>query len=315
MSVEAIAVKMGRLQLANPAVLASGVHGSSLSKVLDAIRFGAGGAVTKSIGPRPREGNREPTLVEVDSGMVNAAGLPNPGAERFAEELRAVRGKRLPILVSIFGADEEEFQGVARALDDNDFIAFELNLSCPHVAGVGTEIGHDPELVGKVVKSVKRATGKPVFAKLSPNTERLVEVARAAVDAGADGLTAVNTIRAFPIDVETGRQALSNGFGGLSGGAIRPVALRCVYELREEFEVPIMGCGGVSSWEHAIQFFLAGADAVQIGTATITKFAMFNELNLGIISYLERKGIPRLDELVGAAHRSGAPGDGVGEAG
>ncbi len=315
MSVEALAVKMGRLQLANPAVLASGVHGSSLSKVLDAIRFGAGGAVTKSIGLRPREGNAEPTLVEVDSGMVNAAGLPNPGAQRFAEELRAVMGKRLPIFVSIFGSDEEEFERVARTLDDNDFMAFELNLSCPHVAGVGTEVGHDPELVGRVVKRVKRATEKPVFAKLSPNTDRLVEVARAAVDAGADGMTAVNTIRAFPIDVETGRQALSNGFGGLSGGAIRPVALRCVYELRQEFEVPIMGCGGVSSWEHAVQFFLAGADAVQIGTATIGRFAMFNELNLGIISYLERKGLARLDELVGAAHRSGALGDKGGGAG
>lgn len=310
MSVEAISVKMGSFHLENPALLASGVHGSSLAKVLEALKYGAGGAVTKSIGPVPREGYAEPTVVEVDSGMVNAAGLPNPGAEKFAMELAGIRGKRLPVLVSIFGGDGDEFGRVAEVIDGNDFAGFELNLSCPHVKGVGTEVGHDPEEVSRVVKAVKRVTRKPVFAKLSPNTDRLVEVARAAVDAGADGLTAINTIRAFPIDVETGRQALSNGFGGLSGGAIRPVALRCVYELREEFDVPIMGCGGVSNWEHAVQFFLAGANAVQLGTATISKFAIFNDLNLGIISYLERKGVARLQDLVGAAHGSivGGPG-------
>ncbi len=307
-------MKIAGLRFANPLLLASGVQGSSLVKVLEALKLGAGGAITKSIGLMPREGYSEPTLVQTDSGVVNAAGLPNPGAEKFAEELGAIRGKHLPILVSIFGGDEEEFGKVAKRLEANDFAGFELNLSCPHVKGVGTEVGHDPEEVSKVVKSVKRETAKPVFAKVSPNTDRLVEIARAAVDAGADGLTAINTIRAFPIDVETGGQALSNGFGGLSGGAIRPVALRCVYELREEFDVPIMGCGGVSTWEHAVQFFLAGADAVQLGTATISKFATFNDVNLGILAYLERKGIARLQDLVGAAHRTKSKSS-IGEAG
>ncbi len=315
MSVESISVKIAGLHFANPLLLASGVHGSSLAKVLEALKFGAGGAVTKSIGNTPREGYAEPTLVEVDSGMVNAAGLPNPGAEKFAEELSAIREKHLPILVSIFGGDEMEFREVAKRLEANDFAAFELNLSCPHVRGVGTEVGHDPEEVSKIVRAVKRVTGKPVFAKVSPNTDRLVAVARAAVDAGADGLTAINTVRAFPIDAETGRQALSNGFGGLSGGAIRPVALRCVYELREEFDVPIIGCGGVATWEHAVEFFLAGADAVQLGTATISKFAIFNEVNLGIVSYLERKGVAKLQDLVGAAHRVGSKPNRTGEAG
>lgn len=305
MSVEAIEVEMGSLHLANPTVLASGVHGSSLGKVLEALRYGAGGAVTKSIGPEPREGYAEPTLVEVEGGMVNAAGLPNPGAEKFSEELGAINGKGLPVFVSIFGGDERQFGKVASILDPNDFIAFELNLSCPHVAGVGTEIGHYPEEVSKVVKAVKATTKKPVFAKLSPNTDRLVEVARAALDEGADGLTAVNTVRAFPIDAETGTPMLSNGFGGLSGGAIRPIALRCVYELREEFDVPIMGCGGASTWEHAVQFLLAGADAVQLGTATVKRFAIFNDINVGIVEYLERKGIARLRDIVGAAHRKG----------
>lgn len=305
MSVDAIAVEMGSLHLSNPTLLASGVHGASLAKVLEALRVGAGGAVTKSIGPAPREGYPEPTLVEVDGGMVNAAGLPNPGADGFSQQLEKIRGKKLPILVSIFGGDENEFGKVIKSLDGNDFAGYELNLSCPHVSGVGTEVGHHPEEVSNVVKRVKGGTSRPVFAKLSPNTDRLVEVARAAVDAGADGLTAVNTLKAFPIDIESGRPALSNGYGGLSGAAIRTVALRCVYELRENFEVPIMGCGGVATWEDAVRFFLAGADAVQLGVSTIQKFERFNDINVGIIEYLKKKGIPRLGDLVGAAHRGG----------
>ncbi|MGP8124899.1 MAG: dihydroorotate dehydrogenase [Nitrososphaerales archaeon] len=305
MSVDSIRVQMGSLHLVNPLVLASGVHGSSLSKVLEALKFGAGGAVTKSIGPAAREGYKEPTMVEVEGGMVNAAGLPNPGAERFSEELGTLRGKRLPVFVSVFGGDEKEFAHVVRTLDANEFIGYELNLSCPHVAGVGTEVGHDPELVSRVVSAVKSRTEKPVFVKLSPNTEKLIEVAQAAVDSGADGLTAINTVKAMPIDIESGKPALSNGYGGLSGGAIRPVALRCVYELREWFDVPIMGCGGVSTWEHAVEFFLAGASAVQIGTATIKKLAIFNDINLGVVTYLERKGFPSLKDIVGAAHNKG----------
>ena len=281
-----------------------------MAKVLKALEVGAGGAVTKSIGPVPRAGYPEPTLVEVESGMVNAAGLPNPGAERFSQELAQVKGRGLPILVSVFGGSAEEFARVVRTIDGNDVAAFELNLSCPHVSGVGTEIGHHPDLVSDVTKSVKMSTGKPVFAKLSPNTERLVEVARAAVEAGADGLTAVNTVRALPVDIESGKPALSNGYGGLSGGAMRPVALRCVYELREAFDLPIMGCGGVTTWQDAVQFFLAGADAVQIGTATIRRFDIFNDINVGILSYLERKGIRRLADLVGRAHRGGLGGAG-----
>jgi dihydroorotate dehydrogenase (NAD+) catalytic subunit len=305
MSVDAIEVKMAGLQLANPVLLASGVQGSSLAKVTEALRFGAGGAVTKSIGPEPREGYAEPTMVEVESGWVNAAGLPNPGAQKFSEQLAELKGKGLPIIVSVFGGDEGEFARVVRTLDGNDFAGYELNLSCPHVKGVGTEIGHYPDLVSSVVKAVRSETAKPVFAKLSPNTDRLLEVAAAAVDAGADGLTAVNTVKAFPIDVESGGPALSNGFGGLSGAAIRPVALRCVYELREKFDVPIMGCGGVSKWEDAVQFFLAGADTVQVGSATLKKMAIFNEINLGVISYMEKKGYARLGDMVGAAHKRG----------
>jgi dihydroorotate dehydrogenase (NAD+) catalytic subunit len=303
MNPDAIGVKTGKLKLSNPLLLASGVQGEGLTKVLEALKLGAGGAVTKSIGPLPRRGYPEPTLVEADSGWVNAVGLPNPGAEKFSEELGAVKGRFLPLIVSIFGGDSQEFNSVAKQLDQNDFMAYELNLSCPHVEGVGTEVGHKPDLVARVVRAVKSATKKPVFAKLSPNTDRLIEVAEAAAGAGVDGFTAINTVRAYSVDIETGRSSLSNKYGGLSGGAIRPIALRCVYELRENFDLPIMGCGGVSTWEHAVQFFLAGASAVQIGSATLRRFDRFNEINAGILEYMERKGIGSIGDLVGAAHR------------
>ena len=289
-------------------MLASGVRGPSLSGALEALRFGAGAAVTKSIGAAPRQGYAEPTLAEVDSGFVNAVGLPNPGAARFSAELAPLKGRSLPILVSIFGGSAEEFGRVVETLDGNDFLGYELNLSCPHVAGAGSEVGHDPEEAGEMVRAVKSRTSKAVFAKLSPNTERLVAVAEAAVREGVDGLTATNSVRAMSMDVETGRPALSNRFGGLSGGAMRPIALRCVYELRERFDLPIIGCGGASTWEHVVQFALAGANAVQIGTAALKNLAIFNELNLGVLSYLERKRIDDFETLVGAAHKDGLRG-------
>ncbi len=276
-----------------------------MSRVLEALRLGAGAAVTKSVGLEPRQGYPEPTMVEAESGMVNAAGLPNPGAAAFSEELAVLRGKELPVFVSVYGSSPEEFAAVVRRLDQNEFLGYELNLSCPHVEGVGTEVGTDPEQVSLIVKASKASTHKPVFAKLSPNAERLVEVATAAVDAGADGVTAVNTVKALAIDVRTGRPSLSNGYGGLSGGAIRPIALKCVYELSERVDTPIIGCGGISSWEHAVQFFLAGASAVQVGTATLEKFALFNEMNLGILEYLREKGCGHLSDIVGKAHDGG----------
>jgi dihydroorotate dehydrogenase (NAD+) catalytic subunit len=302
LSVESLKTSVGGVPLANPVLLASGVQGSSIDRVLEALRLGAGGAVTKSIGPRPRQGYAEPTLAKVEAGWVNAVGLSNPGADAFALELGKIKGRSLPVIASIFGANAPEFGEVAVKLQDGDLAAFELNLSCPHVEGVGTEVGHDPELVAEVVTEVKRKTKKPVIVKLSPNTERLLEVAGAAVDSGADGLTAVNTLRAMSIDAESGRPVLSNKIGGLSGAGLRPVALRCVYELKARYDVPIMGCGGVSTWEHAIQFILAGAEAVQVGAATLEKFAVFNDINLGILSYLEKKGKKNISEIVGTAH-------------
>ena len=285
--------------------MASGVQGPSLARVLEALRLGAGGAVTKSVGLTPRVGYPDPTIVQSDSGIVNAAGLPNPGARALSEELAGIEGKSLPIFVSMYGSSPEEFAEMTGILDHNDFAAYELNLSCPHVENVGVEVGSDPELVSRITRAVRSRTEKPLFVKLSPNVERLVEIAVSAEEAGASGITAINTARALMIDVQTGKPSLSNRFGGLSGGALRPIALRCVYELSEKVDLPIIGCGGISTWEHAVQFLLAGASAVQVGTATLQKLALFNEVNLGIISYLESKGYGRLSDMVGAAHSGG----------
>jgi dihydroorotate dehydrogenase (NAD+) catalytic subunit len=240
----------------------------------------------------------------VSGGLLNAIGLANPGARAFAEELATIKGNRYPIIVSIFGGGPSEFSRVVEILDAGDFMAYELNLSCPHVEGVGTEVGHDPELVARVVKSVRSKTSKAIFAKLSPNTHRNIDIAKAAIDAGAAGLTAVNTLRAMAIDVELQRPILSNKFGGLSGSALKPVAVRTVFELAEAFDVPIIASGGASNWEDAAEFLLAGASAVEVGTALMNGFRVFDQINFGLRQYLRKKRIKKVKELVGNAHGS-----------
>jgi dihydroorotate dehydrogenase (NAD+) catalytic subunit len=297
---------LGRFELENPTLLASGIVGVTLASLRRAVDSGAGGAVSKSIGLEPREGYMNPTLVGTDSGgLLNAVGLANPGARAFAAELTRLEADEegLPIIVSIFGGGPIEFSRVVEILDASGFLAYELNLSCPHVEGVGTEIGHDPEIVSSVVKSVRAKTSKPIFAKLSPNTHRLLEVAKAAVGAGVDGLTAINTLSAMTIDTETYRPILTHRTGGLSGDVIRPVAVRCIYELYEGVRVPIMGCGGVSTWEHAVELMLAGASAVQIGTALYDGYGVFSRIVRGIEEYLKRKRFRRLEELIGLGHK------------
>jgi dihydroorotate dehydrogenase (NAD+) catalytic subunit len=294
---------LGRFELENPLILASGILGVTVASLRRAIDSGAGCAISKSIGLEPREGYMNPTVVGTDAGLLNAVGLANPGARAFSEELTKLRGENLPIIVSIFGGGPIEFSRVTEILDGNEFLAYELNLSCPHVEGVGTEIGHDPEIVASVVKAVRSKTSKPLFAKLSPNTHRLLEVAKAAVDSGVDGVTAINTLSAMTIDTETYRPILTHKTGGLSGNAIRPVAVRCVYELYENIKVPILGCGGVSTWEHAVELMLAGASAVQLGTSLYAGYEVFPQISRGIEAYMRRKKFKRLEEMIGLGHR------------
>ena len=293
---------MGAIKLERPTMLASGILGISLDVFARLYKEGAGALVTKSLSKEPWEGYANPTLIGVKAGYLNAVGLSNPGAPYFAKMISS--NKTIPIIVSLVGSVEEDFTCMIKQFENVQILGYELNLSCPHVAKVGLEVGDDPELVHKIVKAVKSNSKVPVIAKVGLGSSDYLETVRVACEAGIDAITAINTVRAMVIDVETTRPILSNKIGGLSGPAIKPIAVRCVYEISSKFDIPIIGCGGVSSWEDAIEFILAGSNAVQIGSALGDKWVgVFPEINNGISKYMEKKGFSKIGEMVGIAKK------------
>lgn len=299
-----LTVEIAGLKLANPTMLAAGilgVTGLTLKRVAEAE---AGAVVTKSLGLKPRSGYTNPTVVQVEGGLVNAMGLPNPGIEHFAKEMQQIEGIKVPIIVSIYAFSPQKFATTAKKAVKTGADALELNVSCPHAEKTGAEIGQDPKLVEEVVRKVKESVEKPVFVKLTPNVADIAELAKAAENAGADAVTAVNTVKAMVIDIETGKPILGNKVGGLSGPAIKPLAVRCVYEIYEAVKIPVVGCGGIATWQDAVEFMFAGASAVQIGTAVATKgLNVFKQVTEGIEAFLEEKKISSVKELVGLSHR------------
>ncbi len=293
------------LELTNPTILASGILGYSTQSLSRVTKGGAGAVVTKSVGTEPRVGYSNPTVVQADSGLINAMGLPNPGIDVFTEEIKFSKTiLRVPVIVSVFGYTAEDYAVVAKKAIAAGADAVELNVSCPHVKQTGAEIGQSPKFLTDVVQQVKAAINKPLIVKLSPNVADIATLARAAVEAGADALTAVNTLKAIAIDSETMRPILSNSKGGLSGPALKPVALRCVFDIHEALnDVPIIGCGGVTNWRDAIEFFLAGASAVQIGTAVADNTEVFQTITKGVETFLRKKHYGSVKEIVGLAHR------------
>jgi dihydroorotate dehydrogenase (NAD+) catalytic subunit len=235
----------------------------------------------------------------VDGGLLNAMGLPNPSYKDFQDEIDTARAGKVPVIVSIFGSSAAEFAQIARSLKAD---AFELNLSCPHAENYGSELGRYPDLVESVTGAVKAAADVPVWVKLTPNTADIIELGLAAQRGGADAIVAINTLKAMAIDIETGYPILGNCFGGLSGPAIKPVAVRCVYELASRLEIPVIGVGGVSTWEDVVEMIMAGASAVQVGTALLRGYGIFEEITVGLSRYLERKSLT-LEELCGMAGR------------
>lgn len=302
-----LAVEIAGFKLSNPTMLAAGILGMTGTSLMEVINCGAGAVVTKSLGLTPRKGYPNPTVTQAACGLLNAMGLPNPGVDVFKEEIREVKQSDagVPLIVSIYGFSISEFVKVAKAAAMAGADALELNVSCPHVKKIGAEIGRNPNLVAEIVKEVKNNVKKPVFVKLTPNVSDIVEIAKAAVEAGADGLTAINTVRAMAIDVETTRPVLANKVGGLSGPAIKPIAVRCVYEIYSELgNVPIIGCGGITTWRDAVEFLLAGASVVQVGTAVAMKgMRVFRSITRGISLYLKRKGFRSVKDIVGLSHR------------
>jgi dihydroorotate dehydrogenase (NAD+) catalytic subunit len=301
-----LSTNLAGLALDNPTILASGILGYSAESMLRVIKGGAGAVVTKSVGLEPRMGYANPTVVQAKSGLINAMGLPNPGIDQYVDEIKYAKSLiHAPLIVSVFGYSADEYTAVAKKAVEAGADAVELNVSCPHVKQTGAEIGQNATLLYEVVSKVKAQVHKPVIVKLSPNVTDIVDLACAAVRGGADALTAVNTLKAIAIDVETMLPVLSNVKGGLSGPAVKPVALRCVYDLREKVQVPIIGCGGIVDWRDAVEYFLAGASAVQVGTAiALEDTDVFQSINRGIEVYLRKKHYRSVKDIVGLSHRS-----------
>ena len=298
-----LTTSIGKIQLDKPAMLASGILGISLDVFNRLYRSGAGAVVTKSLSSEPWEGYPNPTIFSVNGGgWMNAVGLSNPGASNFAKMIEP--NVDVPIIVSLVGSIPKDFEMMINEFKNCNVTAFELNLSCPHVAKVGLEVGDDPELVKKIVTTVKNSTTAPVIAKVGLGTTNYLNTVKTAIDSGIDAITAINTVRAMAIDVETQRPILSNKYGGLSGTPIKPIALRCVYEISSKYDIPIIGCGGISTWEDAIEFFLAGASAIQLGSAIGDNWInVLDDINKGVLQYMKKKNYSTIEEMVGLAKK------------
>ncbi len=291
------------VRLRNPTMLASGFldeTGGSLARVFAA---GAGAVVTKSIGPEPREGYANPTVVEVDGGLLNAVGLPNPGIDEFVREVKDALAAKSVVIGSVYGKDAPEYAAVAAKMAEAGVAAVELNLSCPHAKGLGTEIAQSVEAVREFTRTVKDAVSVPVFPKLSPNVADIASFAVAAEKGGADGIVAINTVKAIAIAPELKMPVLANKYGGLSGPAIRPIGVRAVYDIYEKVSIPVIGVGGVDSGRAALEYIMAGARAVQIGTAIVGQgLGVFEAVTKEMSNLLEEVGFRSVAEAVGVAH-------------
>ncbi len=275
-----------------------GVSGAILKRVAEA---GADAVITKSLGISPRAGYDTPIIASTEHGLINAVGLTNPGIYNFIDEIKIAKTGGKPVIVSIFGKGPEEFRKVAKIAEDAGADAIELNVSCPHAKV--SQIGQNAELTYEVTKAVKRKISIPTIVKLTPNVTDIVEIAKACEDAGADAITAINTVKAIAIDIYLKRPILGNKFGGLSGPAIFPIALRNVYDIYENINIPIVGSGGVYNWKNAIAMYLAGASAIQIGTALLEELEIFSKIKNGINKYLENEGYNDISEIIGIAHK------------
>ena len=284
-------------------MLASGILGISQSIFERLYHENIGAIVTKSISVRPMKGYPNPTVIPLGGGSyLNAVGLSNPGVDAFSRELSD--NKIIPIFISLVGSSEKEFSKMVKAFDALNILGYEINLSCPHVSKMGMEVGDDPEAVNKIVKTVRMNTNKPISVKVGVGSIDVVELARVAVDAGADIITAINTLRAMSIDIETMMPILSNRIGGLSGNAIKPIGIRCVYEISKKLEVPVIGCGGASSWKDVVEYMIAGASAVQIGSVLGSSGPrIFNQITAGLKKYVEKKQLKNIGETIGISHK------------
>ncbi len=299
-----LSVNLGGLRLNNPVTVASGTfgYGREYEDFLDISKIG--GLIVKGTTLEPRPGNIPPRIVETAAGMLNAIGLENPGIDVFLEDyLPYLREKKVTVIANIAGNTIEEYGQIAALIDKHKGVgAIELNISCPNVQKGGLQFGTSPDMIAQVVKIVKQETSLPVIPKLSPNVTDIVEMALAAQEAGADALSMINTLMGMAVDIKTRKPVLGNIFGGLSGPAIKPVALRMIYQVYKAVNIPILGGGGIMNYEDALEFIMAGASAVSIGTGNFVYPTIARDVAIGIENYLQENSIS-LKELVGIAAR------------
>lgn len=297
-----LTTRIGPLTLANPFMAASGCfgYGVEYAGAVDLASIGA--IVVKGLFLAEREGHPPPRIVETPAGMLNAIGLQGVGVHRFIREhLPVLRERRATVIVNVCGSTVDEYAEVSRILSDAEGVAaLELNISCPNIKEGGISFGTSLEGTARVVRAVRRATSLPVMPKLTPNVTDVAAFARAAEDAGADAVSLVNTFLAMAIDVETRRPKLSNVLGGLSGPAIRPIAVRMVFECCRAVRIPVVGIGGIMTAADALEFLIAGASAVQVGTANFVDPFIWPKLVEGLRAYMARHGFERVSEIVGS---------------
>ncbi|MCI4357776.1 MAG: dihydroorotate dehydrogenase [Thermoplasmata archaeon] len=297
-------VDLAGLRLRNPLLLASGIWGESGESLAGAWEAGAGGVITKSIGRSARLGYPNPTVESLGRwGFLNAMGLPNPGIEEYPKEIAAAQARGATVIGSVFGGDADEYAELAYRMAGTGVGAIELNLSCPHAEGLGSDLGEDPQEVEAITRAVRARVSVPVIVKITPNTADPVALAQAAERGGASAISAINTLRAISIDVRLRRPTLSHGLGGLSGPAIKPVGLACVWQIYPKVSIPVVGVGGIRTAEDVLQYVMAGARAVEVGTAVaLDGIQIFSKLSQDLLALMGELGIERIADVVGAAH-------------
>ena len=301
-----LSVEVCGLKLRNPTMLASGVLDETGKSMVEVAKSGAGAIVTKSVGSTPREGHGTPSVVELENGLLNAMGLPNPGIDLYSEEIEIALTAGVPVIGSVFGGTEDEIASLAAKMEGTGVHAVELNLSCPHARGYGTEIGSTPELVESICRKAKSRTSIPIFAKLTPNTPSIGDLALAAERGGADAVVAINTLKGMAISPEARMPILANKVGGLSGPAIKPVGVRCVFEIHEAVDIPVIGVGGIASGRDAVEYIMAGASAVQIGTAVwMHGPGIFSKVSGEVLKFMKENSYSKVKDMVGVAHADG----------
>jgi dihydroorotate dehydrogenase (NAD+) catalytic subunit len=297
-----LSVQIGTLRLKNPVLTASGTfgYGTEYRDLMDVNQLGA--VITKTITPEPRDGNPMPRIAETPGGMLNSIGLANVGVERFIQEkLPSLKSLQTSVIVNVAGSTVDEYKRVVERLNEQDRIdGFEVNISCPNVEQGGLAFGTDPSITKKIVKKIKEVTRKTIIVKLTPNVTDIITIAKAAVDGGADSLSLINTVLGMGVDIQTRKQLLGRGIGGLSGPAIKPIALAKVYQVVRAVRVPVIGIGGIMSAADALEFIIAGATAVQVGTLTFVEPDGALKVIRGIEDFCQKNQIEKITDLAGS---------------